>query len=430
MTSVRRELHAAFATVAVTGTNGKSTTTSMIDSIVRAAGEPSARVTTLGSWLGEELLASGTTLEAFVAAIESGAKAGIRTLSLEITSRALAEGFAHYWPARVGVFTNLSRDHLDYHGAPERYLAAKAQLFMTLPKDGTAVLNACDPASALLDEVTPVGVRRLAFAARAGAVAPECGSLPLALAARRVDLRRTGTRVELEPGALADALGGELELRVIGTVNADNALAAALAAHSLGYSAAAIRGGLASFPGIVGRFQAVWRDPLVIVDYAHTPDALERTLSAARSLIESPEGRLVCVFGCGGETDVGKRPAMGRAAASLADVVWLTSDNPRHEPPEQIIEQVLAGALADFWEGADPAARRSSDRDVRLETEPDRRAAIDAAIAIARPGHGDIVVIAGKGHETSQWIGDEELPFDDAEVARAACRERFESEDG
>lgn len=429
MVSVRRELHAAFATVAITGTNGKSTTTSMIESIVRAAGEPSVRVTTLGAWLGDELLETGTTLEAFVAAIEAGARAGVRTLALEITSRALAEGFAHYWPARVGVFTNLSRDHLDYHGAPERYLAAKAQLFMTLSNEGTAVLNACDPASALLDEVTPAGVRRLCFAVDPGSVPSECRALPIALAARQVVLGRAGTSVRLEPGELGDALGGSLELGVIGAVNADNALAAALAAHALGYSPDAIRAGLAGFAGVPGRFQVVWAEPLVVVDYAHTPDALARTLAAARALI-GPEGRLSCVFGCGGQSDPGKRPEMGRAAAELADVVWVTSDNPRHEPPQRIIEQVLAGARSDFWEGADELRRKPSNREVRLETEPDRRAAIEAAIAIARPGHGDIVVIAGKGHEKSQWIGDEELPFDDAEVARAACRERFESEDG
>jgi len=430
MTSVRRELHSAFSTVAVTGTNGKSTTTSMLASIVRAAGEPSVRVTTLGAWLDDEEIVLGTSLDAFARAIEVGARASIRTLALEVTSRALAEGFAHHWPARVAVFTNLSRDHLDYHGEPERYLAAKAQLFMTLPSDGVAVLNAGDSASALLDEVTPASVRRLAFAGVAGAV-PACSELPLVLRASEVEVTRAGTKVSLAASPLAAALGGELRLRVIGAVNAENALAAAVAAHSLGYSGRAISDGLENFCGVAGRFEVVWPDPLVVVDYAHTPDALERTLRQAREL--AGRGRVVCVFGCGGGSDPGKRPEMGRVAASLADELWLTSDNPRNESALEIIGQIAQGAgsgVEPGWEGPAGIGRMPVDRELRLVSEPDRKAAIERSVAVARKGRGDIVLVAGKGHEKTQCVGENVIPFDDAEVARAACRARFESEEG
>ena len=424
MASVRPELHAAFATAAVTGTNGKTTTTGMIEAIVRASGEPHARVTTLGSWVNDERLADEPSLDAFALAIQRGAEVGIRTLALETTSRALAEGFAQHWPAKVAVFTNLTRDHLDYHGDPEHYLAAKAQLFMTLPADGTAVLNACDPASALLDEVTPKAARRLYFAGALARVVCECAGHAPDLGVSAVEVSRSHTRVRLEPGPLADVLGTQLTLAVHGQVNAENAVAAALAAHALGYSPAAIHQGLEAFQGAPGRMQRVFQDPLVFVDYAHSPDALERSLGLARTL--AGDGRLIVVFGCGGGSDPGKRHDMGRIAAELSDVVVVTSDNPRHEDPDQIIEAVLTGAR----EGTRGTGRRPVDREVCLVSERDRGEAISRAIAVARRGRGDIVVLAGKGHETTQWVGDEATPFDDAEVARAACRERFESEDG
>jgi UDP-N-acetylmuramoyl-L-alanyl-D-glutamate--2,6-diaminopimelate ligase len=421
MTAVRLELHERFATIAVTGTNGKTTTTSMVEAIVRAHGEPHARVTTLGSWVNDQRLSSEASLEAFALAIERGAEAGVRTLALETTSRALAEGFAQHWPAQVAVFTNLTRDHLDYHGDPEHYLAAKAQLFMTLPADGAAVFNACDPASALLDEVTPSTVRRLWYARSTSELV--AGREP-ELAAAAIEVGRDQTRARLAPGPLADALGGELRLRVCGRVHVDNALAAALAAHALGYPPEAIRRGLAQFAGAPGRMQRVWDDPLVFVDYAHTPDALERTLALGREL--AGDARLVVVFGCGGGSDPGKRHEMGRVAAELSDVVVVTSDNPRNEDPDSIIEAVMEGAR----EGSASPARRPESRKIILVGERDRKAAIVQAIGVARRGRGDIVVLAGKGHESTQWMGEIATPFDDAEVARAACRDRFESEDG
>ncbi len=420
MTEIRRELHAAFETVAVTGTNGKTTTTGMLESIVRAAGEPSARITTLGAWVNGELIAEGSTTEAFALGIEAAKAARVRTLALETTSRALANGFAQVWPARVAVFTNLSRDHLDYHGDAEHYLAAKAQLFMQLVRGGTAVFNAADPASALLSEVTPASARRMAFCAARANVPEECRDLPLELRARSSSVTRTETRIELDPGFL----GSELVLQVIGEVNVDNALAAALGAHALGYSPENIAVGLREFSGTSGRFEPVWRNPFVVVDYAHTPDALSRTLDQARNLAAG--GRVLLVFGCGGDSDPGKRPEMGRVAAERADWFVVTADNPRYESPEAIAEDILRGAKTTLISPEeDPArgGRTTQGRQVVFELDPDRARAITRAIEEARLG--DIVVIAGKGHERTQTIVDRVLEFDDAEVASAACRARF-----
>lgn len=393
-------------TIAVTGTNGKTTTASMVDAIVAASGEPSARVTTLGSWVCGQQLSDSVDLEAFTRALERGAEVGVRTLALETTSKALAEGFAQRFPATVAIFTNLSRDHFDYHRSAEEYLAAKAQLFMTLSAGGTAVLNACDPSSALLDEIIPDGVERLAYAARPRAA--ECADWSVELAAARIDVTASGTVVELEPTRLGLALDGSVRLRVVGEVYAEDALAAALATSALGYAPEAIREGLASFAGVPGRFEVVGAEPLIVVDYAHTPDALRNTLAQARAL--AGNGRVLLVFGCGGERDRGKRPEMGRIAAEGADHVVVTSDNPRGEDPLAIIAAIVEGARAARAEAG-----------VIVE-EPDRRAAIERAIAEA--GREDVVVIAGRGHERLQWIGAESVVFSDAEVARELASRR------
>jgi UDP-N-acetylmuramoyl-L-alanyl-D-glutamate--2,6-diaminopimelate ligase len=402
--------HAAlpFRVVGVTGTNGKTTTTTMIEAVATRAGERSGRATTLGSWVRGERLSDEVSIEAVRRTLDAAAAAKVRTMAIEMTSYALSRGVAGVLPPTVGVFTNLSRDHLDYHGTPEAYLASKAQLFMALPsaaEGGTAVLNAADPASALLDEVTPPGVRRLAYAARP--VDPACAALPLALQAEGVEVDRGGTRVRLAPSPLADRLGGALRLRVLGEVHAENALAAAVAADALGYPAEAIRDALAAFAGVPGRFEVVDRGPgpLVVVDYAHTPDALERTLRLARALVSASKGRVLVVFGCGGDRDQGKRPEMGRVAAALADLVLVTTDNPRTEDPKSIVRMIFAGV-----EGRFPKPERITDRG----------RAIRRAIAIAEDP--DVVVIAGKGHEKTQVFRDHAVPFDDVEVARSAPR--------
>jgi UDP-N-acetylmuramoyl-L-alanyl-D-glutamate--2,6-diaminopimelate ligase len=306
--------------------------------------------------------------------------------------QAIGDGLARRWPPHVGVFTNLTRDHLDVHGSPEAYLASKAQLFMSLPAGGTAVLNAADPSSELLREVIPTGVDVVTYAV------PSTTSVTLG--AKTVELAAGRTRVVLADSELARELGGVLELGVTGGVHAQNALGAALAARAAGYSIKAIRTGLERFRGVAGRFEVVAERPLVVVDYAHTPDGLVGTLATARELCR---GRLICVFGCGGDRDRGKRPQMGAIVDARADVAVLTTDNPRFEDPAAIAEAVRTGA-------PEPRAR--------WVVELDRARAIELAIGEAAPD--DVVVIAGKGHEQIQEVRGQELPFSDVEIAKSA----------
>jgi UDP-N-acetylmuramoyl-L-alanyl-D-glutamate--2,6-diaminopimelate ligase len=392
-------------TVCVTGTNGKTTTTSMVESIVAAGGQVPARITTVGSWVAGEQVTDDVTMDGFLRAVERAVEAGVRTLAVETTSKSLASGFAWHWPPHVAVFTNLTRDHLDYHGTPEHYLAAKAQLFLALPDDGVAVLNAADPSSALLADLLRPVVRRVAYTARG--VDPACVGLPLGLVAESVTVTRDGTQVRLADSPFASALGPVLQLVPLGEVHAENALAAALAAQAAGFDAAAIRTGLQSFPGVPGRFEVLSREPLVAVDYAHTPDALARTLRLARRLAADGGGRVWCVFGCGGDRDKGKRPEMGRIADEAADEVVLTSDNPRSEDPAAIADAVAAGA---------PRPR------ARWTREIDRARAIVGAVRDAGPN--DVVVVAGKGHERTQELAGRSTPFRDAEVVRRALDDR------
>jgi len=397
--------------VGVTGTNGKTTTTSMLADIVASAGETSARATTLGTWVGERQLGSGVSMTSFQELAERAVAEGVRTVAVETTSKALAAGFARVWPADVAVFTNLTRDHLDLHGSPEAYLAAKAQLFMTVPPGGAVVWNLADPCSALLDAVVPAGVRRLGWVV--GDVHPDCVALPLHLRAQDVHVSVQGTRCAVALGPAGDgdpsleALAGPLRLRAVGAVHVQNALGAALAAMALGYPADAIHGGLGTFRGVPGRFDVVAEHPLVVVDYAHSPDALARTLSEARALVAGEGGRLVCVFGCGGDRDQGKRPEMGRIADEQADVVIVTSDNPRSEDPERILDAIESGC--------EPAQRRAE-----WQRQADRRTAIRLAIASAGPT--DVVVIAGRGHEEQQLLATGPVTFSDRDVAREALQ--------
>ncbi len=406
----------ALAFVGVTGTNGKTTTTSLIASIVAAAGQVAARVTTLGSWVGERQVSDTTETEAFTRCLELARDSGVRTFCVETTSKALAEGFARHYPVDVAVFTNFSRDHLDYHGSAEQYLAAKAQLFMALQEGGTAVLNAASEACTLIDEVTPKARARSWFS-----VHPT--STPTSLAATRVEVDRGGTLVTLAPSPLADALGGALRLSLLGEPFAEDALAAALAAHALGYSAQAIRQGLESFGGVPGRFQRVCGAPLVVVDYAHTPDALDKSLRLSRRLAGT--GWVWVVFGCGGERDPGKRPEMGRIAGELADRVILTNDNPRSEDPGCILQEIALGCLAASAREEAPASlgRISEQQPTVFCRVPDRDEAIATAIR-ALTSERDVVLIAGKGHETLQWIGAEARPSCDVQLALRALDAR------
>jgi UDP-N-acetylmuramoyl-L-alanyl-D-glutamate--2,6-diaminopimelate ligase len=298
------------------------------------------------------------------------------------------------------VFTNLTHDHLDAHGSPEHYLASKAQLFVNLPAGGAAVLNGADPASELIAEVMPEGVRVVRFAVPSRGEPQQVPDLQVT--ATTPDWE--GTTIALDArGALA-GVPGALRIRAIGDVYVENAVAALAAAVLSGVPPEDAARALRDAPVPAGRFQVIGdaSGPRVVVDYAHTPDALARTLAIARRLCRRT---LVVVFGAGGDRDRDKRAPMG-AAASCADRVVLTSDNPRSEDPARIAAAIRAGI----------------ESRVQVEVQLDRRAAIRQAIVAA--GQGDVVVLAGKGHEATQTAGGRTVPFDDAEEARAALRTR------
>ena len=365
----------------------------MVAHALRLLGAPVARVTTLGLFLDDERLDLPKTYDGFIETMARCRARGGRHAAIELTSEALAAGFARAWPCVVGVFTNLTHDHLNAHGTFEHYLASKAQLFVQLPQDGTAVLNGCDESCQLVAEVVPKGVRILWYGV------PSRGAATCALDARAktVNVHWGGTRIELD-SSLADA-PCTLETRGIGEVFAENALAAWLGAVAAGVPPGAAATAIAEAPIPAGRFEVVLDSPRVVVDYAHTPDALARTLGTARSLCH---GDVIVVFGAGGNRDRAKRTPMGVAARS-ADRVLLTSDNPRDEDPLEIARTIQAG-LADHR---------------RVEIELDRAAAIARAIDSASPD--DVIVIAGKGHEVEQITGRSGDPrsFSDADVVRA-----------
>ena len=380
-------------TVGVTGTNGKTSTTAMIAALLGELSRPVARVTTVGSFLDEERLEVPAHYAGFLETMQRCLQQGGRYAAVEFTSEALAMGFAKAWPCRVGAFTNLSLDHSDAHGSPEHYLASKAQLFMALPRGGSAVLNACDSAAELLREVVPQGVDVLYYGV------PSRGQAwaPADLAVRSTSLSLGGTRFDLEPSLRFPDLPASLSIRAIGEIFVENALAALAAALAAGVPTAAAVSALSRVAPPPGRFQLVRERPYVVVDYAHTPDALSRTLSTARALCA---GRLNVVFGAGGQRDSSKRPLLG-AAARAADRVILTSDNPRSEDPLAIMEQIAAG-LADH---------------AGVEREVDRARAIERAVREAGPE--DLVLIAGKGHERSQEAGGIQMPFSDEAIVQS-----------
>ena len=357
--------------IGVTGTNGKTTTTHLLAEILTVAGRPTEVIGTLS---GGFTTPEAPDLQATLAGMREG---GTRAVAMEVSSHSLVmERVTGTWFA-AAVFTNLSRDHLDLHGDMETYFAAKARLFDPSFTD-MAVVNVDDPYG-----------RRLASAARVR-------TIPFS----RADL------VDVEVSTVEHRYvwhGRSVRCPLGGAVNVMNSLAAATVADALGVDTATIADALAQVAPVPGRMERVddGQDFRVFVDYAHTPDGLSAVL---RSLRESNlEGRILVVFGCGGDRDKAKRPMMGEVAVGLADEVIVTSDNPRSEDPRAIIASIVAGV---------PDHLRH-----RLVGEvADRRAAIETAIGRARPG--DVVLIAGKGHETTQTIGNDVLPFDDRDVAR------------
>lgn len=378
----------------MTGTNGKTTTTTYLAAALSRSSTPIPRITTVGFFVGDEQQRAEPGFDTLVRTLKTGLDRGARHAALEWSSEALALGMIQFWPCRVGVFTNLTRDHLDRHPSPEHYLASKAQLFVHLLEGGAAVLNGCDPAGPLLAEIVPAHARTLYY----GAASRGTALAPLDLEATRVALSWEGTRIGLRSSAALGSVPGEIHIRAIGNVFAENALGALAGAIAMGVPAFAAAEAIGAAAPPPGRFEVVRTDPHVVIDYAHTPDALARTLDSARALCT---GRLCVVFGAGGERDQPKRPMMGQAAHA-ADSVILTSDNPRSEDPAAIAAAIRAGL------GEHP----------NVETVLDRAEAIRRAVRAGRPG--DVIVVAGKGHETEQSAGGTTRRFSDRDVALEA----------
>jgi UDP-N-acetylmuramoyl-L-alanyl-D-glutamate--2,6-diaminopimelate ligase len=372
--------------VGVTGTSGKTTVTHLLQAVLREADLPCGIIGTLS---GARTTPESTELQSLLAGEQD---AGRRAVAMEVSSHGLALHRVDGTRFAATVFTNLSQDHLDFHDTMDAYFAAKAALFTSAFTD-RAVVCADDA----------WGRRLLAQLRDAGGVDARPYSLD------DVD------EVRLSPAGASFRWRGEtVALRLAGRFNVTNAVGAAAAAESLGIAPDVVARGLSAAPPVPGRFEAVdaGQPFAVLVDYAHKPDALDKALRAARELV-GRGGRLTVVFGCGGDRDAAKRPLMGEVAARLADRVVITSDNPRSEDPQAIIDEVRAGVTS----GAGS-----------LTVVVDRHRAIELALGEARSG--DVVVIAGKGHETTQTIGETVVPFDDREVARAALAARAQGAGG
>jgi UDP-N-acetylmuramoyl-L-alanyl-D-glutamate--2,6-diaminopimelate ligase len=401
MARIAAEFHGhpsrSMSVVGITGTNGKTTTAYLLRSIFEAAGKKCGLLGTVTYAIGDqELPAARTTPEApdvqkmFRRMVDSGCTA----CAMEVSSHALALCRVDETRFAAGVFTNLTRDHLDYHGDMESYFAAKRRLFEMLQPDAPGVVNLDDPRGDSLRKIT---ARPFTYALnRSADVTP--GPLSLTFAGLEFDVRTPKGAVRVRS-------------QLVGRPNVSNILAAVATATALDLPLPAIEQGLTNLAGVPGRFEVVSSrtdDVTVVIDYAHTDDALKNLLETARPLAQR---RVITLFGCGGDRDRTKRPLMGAVAARLSDVVIITSDNPRTEDPARIIEEIKRGVP--------PATSRNT---ASIVTIVDRTEAIHFAIAKAEPG--DLVLLAGKGHEKSQSIGGRELPFDEAEIARQALERR------
>ena len=382
--------------VGVTGTNGKTSTVQLLAQAWHLRGVRCATVGTLGAGMYGEVVPTGFTTPLVLqmhALLAQFRDAGAKAVAMEVSSHALDQGRVDEVHFDVGVFTNLTRDHLDYHGDMERYGAAKSLLFFrTGLKAG--VVNLDDAYGRELFARLPHGLQRVGVSSR--------GQDEAAVRADALRLDGNGIAFDLVVGEERQPV----QSRLLGRFNVDNLLAVAGTLHALGDTPSEIARTLSRLLPIHGRMNRLGGDgkaPLVVIDYAHTPDALEQALASLRDHVQ---GRLVCVFGCGGDRDVGKRPQMAEIAERLADVVIVTDDNPRTEDGNRIVADILAGF-------ARPEA---------ATVQRDRGLAIAHAIALA--GADDIVLVAGKGHEPYQDIQGVKHPFDDTAVARKALEER------
>jgi UDP-N-acetylmuramoyl-L-alanyl-D-glutamate--2,6-diaminopimelate ligase len=372
--------------VGVTGTNGKTTVTDLLESIFRVAGSPPGVVGTTGVRMNgrpmpfDRTTPEGPDLQRLLARM---AKEGVRSVAMEVSSHGLDQRRVDGTRFRCAVFTNLSQDHLDYHGTMEAYFDAKARLFTTDLSD-RAVVNVDVVEGRELVERATVPVVRF--------------GLGPGVDVRATDVEVTGS------GAIFTVNGVRVRSRLRGRFNVSNCLAAFAAAREVGIDDESIVAGIEGLAGVPGRLEPVQAgQPFdVLVDYAHSPDSLENVLRAVRDLTA---GRVIVVFGCGGDRDRGKRPLMGETATRLADLSVVTSDNPRSEDPDAIMAHI------------EPGARKGGGA---FLLQADRRTAIRLAIGEARPG--DVVLIAGKGHETGQEFGDRTVAFDDREVAAEELR--------
>ncbi len=367
--------------VGVTGTNGKTTTVNILRALLDTPAAPAASIGTLGVLVGREgrVMPGGLGLttpgpDELQRVLRALVDAGVRSVAMEVSSHALDQHRIHGVTFDAAVFTNITRDHLDYHGTMEDYFAAKAKLISYLKGAGVAVVNGDQPEWVSL----PIAPRTLTYGTRAGDVRAD-----------DITYDATGSNWTLRAGDDH----AQVRLPLVGDFNVINALAAASAALSVGIPVNVLAQSLALVPQIPGRLELIAESPPIIRDYAHTPDALVRSLAALRPFVS---GKLILVFGAGGDRDPGKRPIMGAAAEVGADRVIVTSDNPRTENPEAIIDEIERGMT------------------MAHERQSDRRRAIARAIEIAQPG--DTILLAGKGHETYQVIGTEKHPFDERQV--------------
>jgi UDP-N-acetylmuramoyl-L-alanyl-D-glutamate--2,6-diaminopimelate ligase len=382
----------------VTGTNGKTSCTQWLAAALSARGERAGVIGTLGSgYPGDLLEANNTTPDALELhrMLSEFRASGAKAVAIEVSSHGLEQGRANGVRFACALFTNLTRDHLDYHGSMAAYAASKERLFDFQGLE-TAVLNVDDPLGAqLAKRLGARGQRTIAYGISAEAASKAAAEF---IAARAI----FPDRIQIA-SSWGDA---EAEFRQLGRFNVANALGVVGCLVAYGVPLADAARALESLPDVPGRMQRFGGDgsPLAVVDYAHSPDALDNALRALRPLARARGGRLIAVFGAGGERDPGKRPIMGEIAARLADRVIVTSDNPRGEDPAAIIAAIRAGA-------ARP-----------VDAEPDRTKAIAAAIAEATDR--DVVLVAGKGHETTQEMAGRTLPYSDRAAVEAALRRR------